>query len=193
MERITQVLNYLVGRCSPERGLSKLEALKLVYLADRYHLRKYASPIIWDNYLAMTYGPVATDTRSYIEYLSKGWFSTDYLSATREQKPSDPTDTIVVLRATRATDLAKFSQTEIEALDAAIAQYKKNPRIVEYTHRFPEWIVHKDKLAGNLHAYEPMDYLDFFRDAGAAEYCDADARLVALNRAIFIENTGCEA
>ena len=60
------MLSYLASNVKGMR-LSKLNALKLVYLADRYHLRKYASPIVWDTYYAMQYGPVASKTKKLIE------------------------------------------------------------------------------------------------------------------------------
>ena len=45
----------------------KMKALKLVYIADRYHLRKYGRLITNDTYFAMNYGPVPSGTKDIAE------------------------------------------------------------------------------------------------------------------------------
>lgn len=63
-ERIVQVLDYLASKLVGKR-LSKLNALKLVYLADRDHLRKYGMPIIRDEYFAMSCMSRADGSRTW--------------------------------------------------------------------------------------------------------------------------------
>lgn len=53
--KITQALNYLATK-NPDKKINKLKAIKLVWIADRYHLRKYGRPITWDTYEAMPLG-----------------------------------------------------------------------------------------------------------------------------------------
>ena len=63
------------------------KALKLVFFADRYHLRQYGRPVTNDEYMAMEFGPVPsgckdlaemsdyldTHERSYAERFLKRW------------------------------------------------------------------------------------------------------------------------
>jgi len=49
--KATQALNVLARNSGGT--ISKLKALKLVFFADRYHLRKYGRAIINDRYFAM--------------------------------------------------------------------------------------------------------------------------------------------
>ena len=56
----TQALNYFARKKNGK--INKMKAIKLIYLADRYHLRKYGRPVVGDDYWAMKYGPVASST-----------------------------------------------------------------------------------------------------------------------------------
>ena len=50
-EKATQALNFFAIK--NEGHIDKLPALKLIFLADRYHLRKHARPITNAEYVAM--------------------------------------------------------------------------------------------------------------------------------------------
>jgi len=63
--KTTQVLNFFA--CQSGGEINKLKALKLVYFADRYHLRRFGRPITGDEYLAMPYGPVASSAKDLAE------------------------------------------------------------------------------------------------------------------------------
>ncbi len=58
--KATQALNFFAAKAGGK--INKMKALKLVFFADRYHLRKYGRPVVGDEYLAMNYGPVASGT-----------------------------------------------------------------------------------------------------------------------------------
>ena len=62
-----------------------MKAIKLVWMADRLHLREYGRPITNDDYVAMKFGPVGSVTRNItdeaIPYLTDEQFgySRNYL------------------------------------------------------------------------------------------------------------------
>jgi len=71
IEKIIQVFSYI------QRGSktnSKLELIKYLFFADRIHVRKYFSFISLDNYFALKYGPVASNSLDVLnknkEYLN---------------------------------------------------------------------------------------------------------------------------
>src|SRR5262245_1230943 len=60
-QKATQALNYLAKK---EHGqIDKLKAMKLIWIAERYHLRNYGRLIINDKYFAMDKGPVASGVK----------------------------------------------------------------------------------------------------------------------------------
>src|SRR5947209_4648782 len=63
--KATQTLNFFARQAGG--SLNKMKALKLVYFADRYHLRRFGRPVVGDEYLAMTYGPVPSGTKDLAE------------------------------------------------------------------------------------------------------------------------------
>src|SRR2546426_6564656 len=63
--KATQVLNFFARKNGGQ--INKMKALKLVFFADRYHLRQFGRPITNDEYLAMEYGPVASGCKDLAE------------------------------------------------------------------------------------------------------------------------------
>ena len=61
IKTIVQSIYYLLDNTN--KSLDKLSILKLVFFADRYHIRKYARTITNDTYYAMQYGPVASNVK----------------------------------------------------------------------------------------------------------------------------------
>ena len=112
----TQVLNYFAIKAGGE--INKMKALKLVYFADKFHLRKYGRLITNDEYLAMRYGPVPSAVKDIAE-------SNDFLeenSRTYSSSYVEPSDNLVI-KSVSALDDTVFSESDIEALDFAWTQF----------------------------------------------------------------------
>jgi len=63
--KTTLVLNFFARESDGE--INKPKALKLVYFADRCHLRRFGRPITGDEHLAIPYGPVASGAKDLTE------------------------------------------------------------------------------------------------------------------------------
>ena len=189
-ERIIQVLDYLADNIHGKR-LSKLNALKLVYLADRYHLRKYASPILWDTYYAMQYGPVASTTKKLIEELfaAQDGKTTEYISVTDSGKRTRRGEPILIIDSKKKPDLTQLSKTEREALNVALSQWPLHDDLVDYTHFFPEWKAAEDNINAGATRIR-MRYADFFLPCKrpSDEFCNVPQDVVDLNKEVFLED-----
>jgi len=159
--KATQALNWLASQAGGR--LNKMAALKLVFFADRYHLRKYGRPLTGDSYLAMNFGPVPSGTKD-IAYLS------DFLSNSERtyaeaylQRSSDPHS----FESRADADSRVFSQTDVEALDFAWSQFGRFDQfeLAEITHSYPEWKRHEAALKSNETTRVNMSYTDFLDDA----------------------------
>ncbi len=142
---------------------NKLKALKLVYFADRCHLRRYGRPITNDRYLAMEYGPVASSCKDLAEMSEfLGREETEY--ARRFLAPAGHDYTSV-----GEVDVDEFSQTDLEALEFAWSEYghKDGFKLAEETHLFPEWKRHEARLGSPYESRVPMAYGDFFENPPA--------------------------
>lgn len=178
-EKIIQAINYF-ARKSVHNRISKLYFLKLIYLADRYHLRKYGRMITNDRYVAMKYGPVASASKKAFEFIELPEFYLAYID--KYLRSSETSDNY--LTSVTTTDIDVFSESDIEALEAAWSIKEKYSNLVAFTHLFPEWQKHEEALKHC--SVCTMDINDFFSKAlEAVEYCPADDDLVELNRQHF--------
>jgi len=142
--KATQCLNYLALKAG--KSIDKLKVLKLIYFADRYHLRKYGRLITNDIYFAMELGPVASSTKDIAggsEFLdeTESKYANEYLHTRPQHK----------LVSNKLVDTDVFSESDIEALDFAWNKFGhlSPSALVELTHKYPEWDRNKETLLLN--------------------------------------------
>jgi uncharacterized phage-associated protein len=163
-EKATQALNYF-ARKQHDHIISKLDALKLIFFADRYHLRRYGRPVVGDAYFAMQYGPVASVVKDIVDAKAapavQRYADTFIMPI---HNPSGPNPR--ALRSLRDVDPDAFSQTDLEALEFAYETFFVNfqSKLVDLTHAYPEWKKHELALASGESKRVQMDYADFFAD-----------------------------
>lgn len=160
--KATQALNFF-ARQSGGR-INKLKALKLLFFADRYHLRKFGRPVSECAYYAMTHGPVASEAKQLAE-------DHDTLPAGARnharkflQKKSDYDYASVA-----DVDRSVLSESDIEALTFAWENFGYLPKyqLRDITHHYPEWKRHERALRQGAHRRVQMDYADFFAEPDA--------------------------
>ena len=156
--KASQALNFFA---SEEGGkINKLKALKLVYFADRYHLRLYGRPITNDRYSAMGYGPVASACKDLAEMSTfLGREERDYA---QQYISPDGHDYCSLAEVSKQ----ELSETDLEALAFSWENYGKREGfdLAEETHRFPEWKQHEARLASNEESRVTMRYEDFLEN-----------------------------
>lgn len=156
-KKATQALNFFAQK---EGGtINKMKALKLVYFADRYHLRKYGRPITKDDYWAMPLGPVPSGTRD-ISHLKDEYLDKREVSYAKEYI----TCTLYRLSSKKPVAEVIFSDSDLEALNFAWTTFGKfnNFQLARVTHRYPEWDRHKDALKSNSRIHMHLE--DFLND-----------------------------
>ncbi|OGY56473.1 MAG: hypothetical protein A2119_00040 [Candidatus Colwellbacteria bacterium GWA2_46_10] len=159
-KKATQVANYLTKKEGDQ--IDKLKLIKLIYLADRFHLRRYGRPITNDTYLAMPLGPVGSSVKDIIEF-------SDFLDEAERKYAATylglgGIENTIVSRADVDADV--FSKSELEALDFAYNKFGDNSasNLVDVTHRYPEWNKFKLALESKGTTRESMSYSDFFKN-----------------------------
>jgi uncharacterized phage-associated protein len=168
--KATQALNFFARKAGGH--INKMKALKLVYFADRYHLRKYGRPVVGDEYLAMNYGPVASGTKDLAEM-------SDFLGeeeARYAKKFIRPSETGRAFSSVSEMDEKVFSESDREALTFAWSRFGRVDKFAlsKLTHRYPDWKRHEAALQSNVVTRVPMNYRDFLEDPeGNIEPCYA--------------------
>jgi uncharacterized phage-associated protein len=159
-KKATQALNFFARKKNGK--INKMKAIKLIFLADRLHLRKYGRPIVGDVYWAMKLGPVGEQVKNIADLSSipKGVL----LYAKKYIKPlNDKKQDIISLKR---ENLKVFSKTDIECMEKVHKTFSNKDQfeLADITHKYPEWIKYKKDLNAG-HKRVRMDYDDFFIDS----------------------------
>lgn len=157
-EKALQALYYLQSKT---HITDKMSLIKLLFFADRYHLRNFCIPMLCDTYTAMRQGPVCSKTYDLIK---KGQYF-DYLSEIKQKfvakNLSCEKETIVTVSDTGDDYL---SQSDKMALDFSIEHFSSFDRkdLSKISHAYPEWNRFKTVLETEFSNAEEMYYIDFF-------------------------------
>lgn len=146
------VAEYLLHRLGGQTNYMYL--LKLIFFADRYHLRKYLRPATSDRYIAMKKGVVA----SYLYDICKGNTKIDGISSLENFQ----------IKLEKSANFGnELSPSDIEAIDFSLAHFAHFGEFAlsEITHAYPEWKMYEQKIVSEETKSEQMFFEDFLLDA----------------------------
>ena len=157
-----------------------MKAYKLLWLADRYHLRQYARTITHDNYYAMRYGVVPSTAKNMVDKLSNSVRSQKYIQKTEKYYYKSITE----------VDKDVFSDSDLEVLDLILKKFNNmSPQALSnLSHDFPEWKRYENNLTdGNKRSYK-IDINDFFENykEKSGLFVDDD-ELLSLTKSLYSE------
>lgn len=184
-KKSTQVINFFAKK---EQGtIDILKLMKLVWIADRCHLREYGRPILNDEYFAMKRGPVPSATKDIASDTEWAQDKQKYYSKYIKKLSRYSVASI------RNVDSEQLSESEIECLDKAydnFGQYKPS-QLTKISHDFPEWKKFEKSLESGT-KNEQIDYMDFFKDIRTELYkqmfSESQDKLNS-SKEIFLEDT----
>jgi uncharacterized phage-associated protein len=190
-KKATQALNFLAQQAGGR--LDKLKALKLIFFADRYHLRKYGRLVTNDAYWAMDYGPVPSGTKDLAEMTSfLGKQECEYV-----EKFLTPARDEDFFKSIADVDEGVFSSSDLEALKFAWDNFGNKSAIALFklTHLYPEWKRHEKAFQRKEVSRVPISYEDFLEEAEKGlEPCfeltrqDKEDRREALKQSLAFES-----
>lgn len=141
-KKIIQVLAYLASKMQSQ-ALDEMKAYKLLWLADRCHLRRNGRTITGDRYYAMPRGVVPTDAKHLLDgettvLETPDGYMSQWIAKVEPHK----------FKAVKSPDLTEFSESDIEVLDRVIDRYGNYSMydLSELSHKYPEWKKYKDML-----------------------------------------------
>ena len=132
-----------------------MKLMKLLYFADRYHLRRYMRPIAKDDYFAMKKGVVG----SYWLDLLRGLAESNFFTTDK------PTVSVVLKAEVAKKDTGRLSESEVEAMKFALQHFGafNENKLVDIIHEYPEWEKFKDRFSKN-EGREDIDIRDIVQD-----------------------------
>jgi len=185
-KKIVQVLNYIAKKSGGE--INYLKALKLLYLAERLHLREYGRLITNDSLVAMKLGTLGSQTRDIItmsEYLPHVVYK--YV----ENKLGRDLDKYIIKEKNSETN--QLSKTDIYCVDKILNSFGKlsKSELVNLTHDLPEWKKHQYEIEEENLSVVGLDIVDLFKPSSNSSlekvFSQTDAKL-NLSRDLFQES-----
>ena len=165
-KKAAQILAWLLRKY--DGAASKILIIKLLYFADRYHLRKYGRTVSGDDYHALPNGPVASKTLNMAN-IEDNWLPPKACALASEYfELKNGGKTLTLIK--NDEDQSSLSQTDIEALSFAYNTFGKYKPfdLVELTHKYPEWAQYRDLIRSDDNPKGEgriaMDVLDFLKD-----------------------------
>lgn len=186
--KAVQVLNYFAVKSGGR--INEMKALKLVFLSDRFHLRKYGRPITNDEYFAMPFGPVASGVKDIAEFSfcldkSEDDYARQFLARLNQ----------FTIESKSNVNQKVFSKSDLEAMEYAWVKFGKLSKyeLSDLTHEYPEWKKHEEFLQKFKRV--KMSYEDFFEDppAGVDKCFDLTLEEKTDRLAYLKENSNIEA
>lgn len=163
-----------------------MKALKLIWLSDRLHLRKFGRLITGDEYFALPNGPIPSATRDILEnsdFLDDA--ASDY--ATEYINPIDR----YTFKALVQPNLNVFSETDIDVINQVFEKFSGMDHFAlsELSHLFPEWKKYESALNTKISSRFRIELDEFFtnikEDSGL--YIDSPES-IEISRQIFDTN-----
>lgn len=183
-KKAVQILNFFAIKNGGK--IDKMKACKLIFLADRAHLRKYARPIINDNYFALQYGPIPSKTKDIIEYKNNEASSYQYRDMFISKIENNN------FTSFNDFDPCYFSDSDIEIMNKIYSDFGElsASRLLNITHKYPEWKKFEVALKEQKNKSIAMDYIDFFENpiSNNDPIFDECEEHLELSKEIFLEN-----
>jgi uncharacterized phage-associated protein len=154
LEKTVQALNFFLNQ-EPSRTMDKMKLLKLLWLADRSTLRNYGYSITNDDYYAMRFGSIGTSTKDILDNDEDRPYIDEYIEVLSDRN----------IKSKKAIKFDEFSETDLSTLKMVWAVYGTwtSAELSTYSHKFPEWLKHKDQIERSGSSYKE-DVQDFFKN-----------------------------
>ena len=181
-KKIIQALAYLAGK-EDDKVMDNMKAYKLLWLADRYHLRQTGMTITGDAYYAMPFGIVPSDAKCVLENAKTKLFNPKgykdrYIASKGSHK----------FVALADADLKMFSESDLEALDKVYEVFggMDARQLSELSHGFPEWTFYRSLLddKAQKNSYR-IDLDHFFEDCPDSEFFCESREMLELTQDLY--------
>lgn len=140
--RILESVLFLIEEAE-RRGiaLTQYDIAKSVFLADTDHLNRFGRPVTFDNFVAMQYGPVPSETYDMLK-ADYDWSGKLGMVSAPWTRRSAGGKAFQYLKPKRSANLRVLSKTDVEALGEALTLVKSLGfgGVKDHTHKHPAYV-----------------------------------------------------
>ena len=129
--------------------VDKIHLVKLIYLADKYHLMNYGRTITDDDFKAFEHGPGGSHTMDVLEF--DPFILGEDIELARKLFQQGEGHEYLPGEGCLTHQIEMLSESDIEALDFAITNFGSDKwQATDYTHTLPEWKQYEDLFKKHL-------------------------------------------
>jgi uncharacterized phage-associated protein len=155
---IVQALHYVLKRVGTA---NKLKLVKLLFLADKYHLQLFGRTITSDDFIAMKRGPVGSVAKDILDF-NLDWLEKEDVKYSEKflERIGDYN-----YKARKVDcEYEMLSDTDKKALDFILNRFGSfsHGQLINLTHKFPEWARHEKELTEEVVKVAPIDTAEMF-------------------------------
>jgi uncharacterized phage-associated protein len=163
IRKILQSLYYIQNNTKNSERFNIVYLLKILYFADRHHIRHFGFLGSSDTYCAMRYGPVASATFDILKGKMPPNASLCEAEFLKEVESLSETEINIAPQ-----EYFSLSPSFKQSLDFSIKTYGKFKamQLSEITHDYPEWIKNQPNLEKNNKS-NLISLTDFFENPSA--------------------------
>lgn len=183
-KKAIQALNFFATKEGGE--INRMKAIKLIWLSDRAHLRKYGRTILSDKYYALSYGPIPSKAKTLSEAND---FNDPSVIPYRDSFIEPKGEHFFISK--QIPDLNVFSDSDIKIMEKIYVLFgdRDEFQLSELSHKFPEWKRFEKHFKENG-SRRTIQIEDFFTDTKeSAKYYKESQELLNLSKEVFEE--GC--
>lgn len=188
--KISQALGFLLS-LDDNHKMDRVKLIKLLWAADRLHLRKYGRTISESDYYAMAHGPVCSLALDIAQMDKDGIALSDADKAYLEEYFTSD-DKSTSMQKTISSD--HLSESDKEVLKEAWEKFKDIDTFElsdDISHRYPEWDKFRKYFEANG-GRKSIDLEDFFENPDHDEYFTEDKDRLEAAYGIYKDNQAAE-
>lgn len=138
--KLRALVLYFANNTS-ERHLGKTKLMKLFYFLDFRHVKKYATPITYDNYIKLEYGPVPSVIKNIVDDAASGTKTPLAKVISITKVAGRKMEKVTAQREFSEKDRKLFSPTEMKILESVCEEFKNasTKAIVDASHKEAPW------------------------------------------------------
>ncbi|MGJ4747700.1 type II toxin-antitoxin system antitoxin SocA domain-containing protein [Leptospira sp. SA-E8] len=146
-----------------------MKAIKLLFFADRYHIRKFGTPITYDDYFAIQHGPIQSTTKNMLTleefYLLNQLDeeSSEFIRNNIHTHVQSNKYEVEILNPEKDSLVSRSEQNSIEFSLSSFFHFDQY-ELAKITHDYPEWKKFESFFNADLNTRKCMTYLDFFKN-----------------------------
>lgn len=122
-------------------SLSFMQIAKLIFYADKFHLKKYGRPITGDTYIKMEHGPNPSAIYDYLKEVRARKDQRNSFFQVILEKSGHSNNPIPFVSPLRKADRKVFSESDLEILDMVFSRYgtKSAKELRDLSHKEKAW------------------------------------------------------